>query len=99
MGKASRMKKERKPQDADNIDKGPMARSQFGRSQSAQTSAKVHADMQALFAGLGGGNLMPFARRIAKDYLEELAAAAERAELESVIGLEEPVAEAVGLRI
>ena len=41
----------------------------------------------------------PFARRIAQDYLEELAAAEERAELEAVINLEERVAEAGGLRL
>jgi hypothetical protein len=48
-----------------------------------------------------GGSTMgqPFARRIAQDYLEELTAAAERADLEAVINLEERVAEGGGLRI
>lgn len=48
-----------------------------------------------------GGSVMgqPFARRIAQDYLEELAAERERSELDSVITLEERSVVASGLRI
>ena len=41
----------------------------------------------------------PFARRIAQDYLEELAAAKERAEIEAEVTPEERAVESSGLRI
>ena len=41
----------------------------------------------------------PFARRIAQDYLEEVAAAKERVELEAEVTREERAVESSGLRI
>lgn len=58
MGRASRIKKERKAQGTENIAKRPMARSHVAGGHSPLASAKVRADMQELFARLGEGNLV-----------------------------------------
>jgi hypothetical protein len=58
-----------------------------------------HGELEKAMADSGSTMGQPFARRIAQDYLQEVANETVRADLDASIGHKEHAAEAGGLRI